>query len=41
MDDPEIDDTLDSIRQAEILFGYKKETRDWHEEGNKWDYYSH
>lgn len=40
LDDPEIDDTLDSIRQAEILFGYKKEKRDWHEDPN-WDYYNH
>tara|TARA_B110001450_G_scaffold255068_1_gene281728 strand:- start:910 stop:1500 length:591 start_codon:yes stop_codon:yes gene_type:complete len=40
-DDQEIDDTLDSIRQAEIIFGYKKETRNWHKEGNKWDYYNH
>lgn len=40
-DDAEIDETLDSIRQAEIIFGYKKETRNWHAEGNKWDYYNH
>ena len=40
-DDAEIDETLDSIRQAEVMFGYKKETRSWHAEGNKWDYYSH
>jgi len=40
-DDPEIDDTLDSIRQAEIIFGYKKETRNWHPDGANWDYYSH
>jgi len=26
-DDAEIDETLDSIRQAEIIFGYKNETR--------------
>jgi hypothetical protein len=25
-DDAEIDETLDSIRQAEVMFGYKKET---------------
>jgi hypothetical protein len=40
-DDNEIDETLDSIRQAEIIFGYKKETRNWHPDGQKWDYYSH
>ena len=40
-DDPDINETLDSIRQAEVMFGYKNETRSWHAEGNKWDYYSH
>lgn len=39
-DDDEIDSTLDSIRQAEIMFGYKKETRNWHQDPS-WDYYSH
>jgi|APSaa5957512535_1039671.scaffolds.fasta_scaffold208431_1 hypothetical protein len=40
-EDQEIDDTLDSIRQAEIIYGYKKEHRTWHPEGTNWDYYSH
>lgn len=40
-EDQEIDDTLDSIRQAEIIYGYKKEHRTWHPEGSNWDYYSH
>lgn len=40
-EDQEIDDTLDSIRQAEILYGYKKEHRTWHPEGSNWDYYNH
>jgi hypothetical protein len=39
-DDAEIDETLDSIRQAEVMFGYKNETRSWHADQN-WDYYSH
>lgn len=34
----EIQDTLDSIKQAEIQFGYSKETRDNKEEN--WDYYN-
>ena len=40
VDDGEIDDTLDSIRQAEVMFGYKKDNRNWHADPN-WDYYSH